>query len=189
VVNAALIISILALLFSVFVGFAVMELIAAGPAASSAAATTDSTLQEVALPDEVLNTPASKHGLPSWLDDTASHLVLFVSPVCKICKELVESFSGAIPDGLTLAITAADERRQRAWATELSLPAEALVFDTDRVIVDSLGVTGSPTAVGFGGGKVLFAMAVGGPSALAELLEQRELAESNEPITIGSKKG
>ena len=92
---------------------------------------------------------------------------------------LVGSLKGVVPAGLTLTVTAADPVRQREWASAHDLDLGEVVFDDDRSIVDSLGVTSSPTAIGVEHGKVLFAAAVGGPNALTELLDAgRRIGES-----------
>ena len=138
-------------------------------------------VQEVQVASQLcaIGTALSEHGLPRWLDSEAVHVVLFVSPVCSLCDALVGSLKGVVPAGLTLTVTAADPVRQREWASAHDLDLGEVVFDDDRSIVDSLGVTSSPTAIGVEHGKVLFAAAVGGPNALTELLDAgRRIGES-----------
>ena len=176
---AALTISIVTLLVSAVVGLAVMELLANGTPSTSTSDRPDDVLTKFELSNGAIGTALSKHGLPRWLDSEAVHVVLFVSPVCSLRDALVGSLKGVVPAGLTLTVTAADPVRQREWASAHDLDLGEVVFDDDRSIVDSLGVTSSPTAIGVEHGKVLFAAAVGGPNALTELLDAgRRIGES-----------
>ena len=168
---AALTISIVALLVSAVVGLAVMELLANSTPSTSTSDQPDDVLTKFELSNGAIGTALSEHGLPRWLDSEAVHVVFFVSPVCSLCDALVGSLKGVVPAGLTLTVTAADPVRQREWASAHDLDLGEVVFDDDRSIVDSLGVTSSPTAIGVEHGKVLFAAAVGGPNALTELLD------------------
>ena len=176
-VAAALIISIAALLSSALCALAVMELIASRPA--SASEPREDSIEEFEMSAEVVGTAASSHGLPDRIDDTDKHVVLVVSPMCARCGAIAASLSEKMPDGLTVVVTASAPARMRAWSTEHGLKEADLVFDDDMSIVNSLGISSSPTSVGFGGGKVLFAANVGGPQAVDELLQQRltEIAE------------
>ena len=170
-VAAALIISIAALLTSALCALAVMELIASRPSAASEPR--DDSIEHFELSSEVEGTSASSHGLPDRPDDTGKHLVLVVSPMCARCAAIAGSLDGKLPDGLTVVVTASAPERMRAWAAEHGMKEADLVFDDDMSIVSSLQVSSSPTAVGFGDGKVQFAAGVGGPAALDELLRQR----------------
>ena len=169
-VTAALIISIAALLASSLCALAVMELIASRPLAASEPR--DDAIEHFELSSEVADTTASSHGLPDRLDEPDKHLVLVVSPMCARCGAIAGSFDGKMPDGLTVVVTASAPARMRAWATEHGLKEADLVFDDDMSIVNSLQLSSSPTAVGFGDGKVQFAAGVGGPAAVHELLRQ-----------------
>ena len=176
---AALTISIVTLLVSAVVGLAVMELLANGTPSTSTSDQPHDVLTKFELSNGAIGTALSEHGLPRWLDSEAMHVVLFVSPVCSLRDALVGSLKGVVPAGLTLTVTAADPVRQREWASAHDLDLGEVVFDDDRSIVDSLGVTSSPTAIGVEHGKVLFAAAVGGPNALTELLDAgRRIGES-----------
>ncbi len=176
---AALTISIVTLLVSAVVGLAVMELLANGTPSTSTLDQPDDVLTKFELSNGAIGTALSEHGLPRWLDSEAVHVVLLVSPVCSLRDALVGSLKGVVPAGLTLTVTAADPVRQREWASAHDLDLGEVVFDDDRSIVDSLGVTSSPTAIGVEHGKVLFAAAVGGPNALTELLDAgRRIGES-----------
>ena len=170
-VVAALAISILALLLSGLVALAVMELVTERPPEVEQPA--DDSIEEFELSPEVAGTSASSHGLPEWIDGASAHLVLVVSPVCAMCRKLAASFGGEIPAHLTVVVTAADAVRMRKWARMSGLPLDEAVFDDDMSIVNGLEVSSSPTAVGIVGGKVAFSAAIGGRSALDELLKQR----------------
>lgn len=170
-VLAALLISIVALLLSGLVALAVMELAAdRSPARSEHAA---DVVEGFELPPEAEGIAASLHGLPRSIDETSTHLVLVVSPVCATCEKLVASFDGSIPDGLTVVVTASDPLRMRRWATAHGLSTGDLVFDDDMSIVNGLGVSSSPAAVGFIRGKAAFAVNLGGRPALDDLLARR----------------
>lgn len=170
-VVAALTISIVALLLSGLVALAVMELVADRSPDQGEPA--DDMVEAFELPTEAEGTAASSHGLPRSIDETAAHLVLVVSPVCATCARLVASFDGAIPDSLTVMVTASDPLRMRRWAADNGLPIEALVFDDDMSVVNGLGVSSSPAAVGFIRGRAAFAVNLGGRRALDKLLAQR----------------
>lgn len=168
---AALVISLVALLASGLVALAVMELVAAGPAGPSAPAA--DLIEQFEVDDEVAGTLASSHGLPDAIDGAETHLVLFISPMCAMCAGIAESFDGEIPPDVTVVVTASHPQRQRQWASDHQLPADDVIFDDEMSIVNGLGVTSSPTVVGFGGGRVVFIAGIGGRPALEELLAQR----------------
>ncbi len=170
-VEAALVISILALLLCGLLALAVMELVAGRPSEPDEPA--EDLVEEFELPPETERTLASSHGLPDNIDQTSRHLVLVISPVCAMCQRLAASFEGAIPDHLTVVVTAADAVRMRKWAAIHGLPLDEVVFDDDMSIVDGLGISSSPAAVGFAGGRLAFAANLGGRQALDDLLAQR----------------
>ena len=170
-VAAALIISLVALLVSALVALAVMELVVASPAGPSAPA--PDLVEQFEVDDEVAGTLASSHGLPGAIDGAETHLVLFISPMCAMCAGIAESFDGQIPQDVTVVVTASHPQRQRQWAFDHRLPAGEVVFDEEMSIVNGLGVSSSPTVVGFGGGRVVFVAGIGGRPALESLLAQR----------------
>lgn len=108
---------------------------------------------------------ASSHGLPDRIDRTWVHVVLVISPVFATCQQLATSFEGAIPDQLTVVVTASDPVRMRKWASVHGLPLDAVVFDDDMSIVNGLGVSSSPAAVGFFRGEATFGANLGGHRA------------------------
>ena len=168
---AALIISMAALLVSALVALAVMELVADRSANPSALP--GDTIEQFEVDDGVAGTLASSHGLPAAIDGTESHLALFISPMCTMCAGIAESFDGEIPDDVTVVVTASHPARQRQWASTHGLPADGVVFDEEMSIVNGLGVASSPTVIGFGAGRVVFAAGIGGRPALDKLLAQR----------------
>ncbi len=195
-VVGALVISCLALLLSALVALAVMELVADG--ASTQRPPSDDTIQELDMSAGVAGTPASSHGLPEWVDRTETQMALIVSPMCGMCEGLVRSFEGVVPEGIIVVVTAAEATRQREWATVLKLSHDKAVFDDDMSIVNSLGVSSSPTIVAFSGGRVVFMVGIGGRSALDTLLKQRledlrwnshAQAESNTNLSLSDKPG
>lgn len=195
-VAAALLISIVALLLSGLVALAVMELVADRPADRSMPAA--DTMEAFELPPEAEGTAASVHGLPRSIDATSTHLVLVVSPLCATCKTLVASFEGAIPEDLTVLVTASDLLRMRKWAMDHGLPTEELVFDDDMSIVNRLGVSSSPAAVGFIRGRAAFAVHLGGRAALDDLMARRisiredlrsPAAPERDPLPVDSEPG
>ena len=167
---AALVISILALLLCGLVALAVMELVAERP--SEPGEPPDDQVEEFELLPEAVGTVASSHGLPDRIDRASTHLLLVISPVCVICQKLAASFEGAIPDRVTVVVTAADPVRMRNWAEFNGLPLDEVVFDDDMSIVNGLGVSSSPAAVGFALGRAAFAANLGGRRALDDLLAQ-----------------
>ena len=170
-VVAALVISIVALLLCGLVALAVMELLAGRP---SEAGQPDEDLIEVFdLSPGVEGANASLHGLPERIDRTSAHLALVISPVCATCQKLAASFEGVIPGHLTVIVTASDAVKMRMWASVHGLPLDEVVFDDDMSVVNGLGVTSSPAAVGFLDGRVAFAAHLGGRRALDDLLAQR----------------
>lgn len=179
-VAAALVISIVALLASALCALTVMELVATR--ASAAPDPADDTIEEFEVPPEVARTRASSHGLPELIDSADRHLVLVVSPMCARCAGMVSSLQGRVPEGLTVVVTASAPERMRAWIRDHGLDTGDVVFDDEMSIVNSLGVSSSPTGVGFGGGEVLFIVGVGGPVALSDLLEQRSTEMSAEVV-------
>ncbi len=186
-VAAALVISCVALLLSGLVALAVMELIADRPARLDS--TDDDVIQELELSPAVAGTEASSHGLPQWLDHTTAHVALVVSPMCAACAAMVRSFEGVVPDGVTVVVTASGPQRQREWAAMLGLPPDEAIYDNEMSVVNSLGVTSSPTAVGFGGGRVIFMMGIGGRRALDTLLDRHfQDLQQGTPINDASEK-
>ena len=183
-VAAALLISIVALLLSGLVALAVMELVADRPPDRSEPAA--DMVEAFELPPEAEGTTASLHGLPRSIDATSTHLVLVVSPLCAACKKLVASFEGAIPESLTVVVTASDLLRMRKWAADQGLPTEDLVFDDDMSIVNGLGVSSSPAAVGFIRGRAAFAVHLGGRAALDDLLARRISLRESVPSPAAS---
>ena len=170
-VAAALVISIVALVACGLVALAVMELVASRPPEAGLPA--EDSIEAFELAPSAEGTLASSHGLPAQVDQTSTHLVLVISPVCTVCHQLAASFEGAIPAHLTVVVTAADPTRMRKWASVNGLPLDAVVFDDDMAVVDGLGVTSSPAAVGFLGGRAAFGAHLGGRPALDDLLTQR----------------
>ena len=170
-VVAALVISIVALLLCGLVALAVMELLAGRPPEADQPA--EDSIEAFDLSPGVEGAAASLHGLPDRIDRTSAHLALVISPVCATCAKLATSFEGAIPDHLTVIVTAADSVMMRKWASAHGLPLDEVVFDDDMSIVNGLGVTSSPAAVGFLRGRVAFAAHLGGRRALDDLLSQR----------------
>ena len=170
-VVAALVISIVALVLCGLVALAVMELLADGPRGADQPA--EDSIEAFELSPGAEGTVASLHGLPGRIDRTSAHLALVISPVCATCQKLAASFEGAIPEYVTVIVTAADPIQMRKWAALHGLPLDEVVFDDDMSIVNGLGVTSSPAAVGFLGGKVAFATHLGGRRALDDLLAQR----------------
>ena len=173
-VVAALVISILALLLCGLVALAVMELVTDRPPASSPPA--EDAVEVFELPAAAEPALASSYGLPSGIDRTRAHMVLVISPVCAMCARLAASFEGAIPDDLTVVVTAADPARMRKWASAQSLSLDDVVFDDDMSIVNGLGVASSPAVVGFVRGRPSFAANLGGRHALDEVMAQRATA-------------
>lgn len=184
-IAAALIISIVALIASALCALAVMELITTRSGGVPVAE--GSLVEEFEVSSDVAGTAASSHGLPDRLDRLDRHLVLVVSPVCVRCAEIVASLGGVVPGELTVVVTAAAPARMRTWCIELGLPPDEVVFDDHMAIVGSLQVASSPTVVGLGGGKVVFAAGIGGPAALERLLEEssRELFEGDLTDAVG----
>ncbi len=170
-VVAALVISILALLLCGLLALAVMELVAGQPSDPKEPA--EDSIELFEPPAAAESTVASSHGLPGWIDQTRAHVVVIISPVCATCHRLAASFEGAIPDHLTVLVTAADPVRMRKWASAQGLPLDGVVFDDDMSIVDGLGVTSSPAAVGFVDGRAAFGAHLGGRRALDDLIAQR----------------
>ena len=170
-VVAALVISIVALVLSGLVALAVMELLADRPIGAGEPA--EDSIEAFELSPGVEGTVASLHGLPDRIDRTSAHLALVISPVCATCQKLAASFEGAIPDSVTVIVAAADAIQMRKWATVHGLPLDEVVFDDDMSIVNALGVTSSPAAVGILRGRVAFAAHLGGRRALDDLLAQR----------------
>lgn len=169
-IAAALIISIVALLAAALCALAVMELIANRPHETQEV--DGALVEEFEVSSTVAGTAASSHGLPDRLDRLDRHLLLVVSPMCARCGAIAASLGGAIPDRLTVVVTASAPARMRAWCRDRGLPQDEVVFDDHMSIVGSLEVASSPTVVGFGGGRVVFAAGIGGPAALDDLLEQ-----------------
>lgn len=167
---AALIVSIVALAVSALCALAVMELVASR--SQGAPEADDALIEEFEVPANVAGTAASSHGLPEHIDHTDRHLVLVLSPMCIRCTAIASSLRGTVPDDLTVVVTASAPERMRVWSLERRLSADDVVFDDDMSIVGSLKVASSPTVVGFGAGRVVFAAGIGGDAALEELLEQ-----------------
>ena len=170
-VTAALVISIVALLACGLVALAVMELVSNRPPEAGPPA--EDSIEAFELSPSVEGTLASSHGLPTRIDRTSTHLVLVISPVCAVCQQLAASFEGAVPAHLTVVVTAAAPTRMRKWASVNGLLLDEIVFDDDMAVVDGLGVTSSPAAVGFLGGRAAFGAHLGGRRALDDLLTQR----------------
>ena len=130
-------------------------------------------IERLALADGVGAMSASDAGLPAFIDGAARHLVLFVSPACPACSDLVSGLGGEIPDGLTVVLTAAKPRRADRWVRAHSLTDGQVVLDDGTAIAERLGVAASPTVVGFAGGRAALAARVGGLDAVLALLGSR----------------
>ncbi|MDE0231843.1 MAG: hypothetical protein OXI56_05870 [bacterium] len=169
-VVAALIVSIVALVVSALCALAVMELLASR--SHGRTEVDDSLIEEFEVPASVAGTAASSHGLPERIDHLDRHLALFLSPMCAHCAAIASSLGGMVPDDLTVVVTASAPERMRVWSRDRGLSTDDVVFDDDMSIVGSLKVASSPTVVGFGAGRVVFAAGIGGKAALEKLLEQ-----------------
>ncbi len=169
-VVAALVIAVTALLLCGLVALAVMELLAERTEATDP---DEGLFEAFDLTPEVVGAPASSVGLPEELDRASVSVVLVMSPVCRACERLARSFDGAIPDGLSVVVTAADPARMREWAAIQGLDREELVFDDDMSVVRALGVSSSPSAVGIMEGRIAFGARVGGRRALDDILNGR----------------
>lgn len=185
-VAAALIISIVALVASALCALAVMELIA--NRAHGASEPEDSLIEEFEVSSKVAGTSASSHGLPDRIDELDRHLVLVVSPMCARCAAIATSLGGAIPEDLTVVVTASAPARMRAWSREAGLRESDVVFDDHMSVVGSLEIASSPTVVGFGGGRVAFVAGIGGAGALNELVEQCSSGLFSEDIADALKR-
>lgn len=178
-VTVALIVASVSLGVSLLVALAVIELVADGGLSRTGPA--EDEIENFELSPAAAGVMASGHGLPAWIDGSAMHVVLVVSPMCTMCAKLSESFAGDIPPEVTVVVTAGAPARKRDWAAERGLPLDEVVFDDDMSIVNSLGVMSSPTAVGFGSGRPSFSVGLGGRAALDSLLEQMETIGRDRP--------
>ena len=88
-----------------------------------------------------------------------------------------------------IRVTASDPLRMRKWAAVHGLPTEDLVFDDDMSIVNGLGVSSSPAAVGFIRGRATFGVNLGGRPALDDLLAQRVSIREDVPSPAASDAG
>lgn len=185
----ALIISTAALAISLFVALALMEVIAHTELASSVE---ELEASELDLNAGAIGSSPSSHGMPAHLDDIASGVVLFLSPVCKTCSAIARSFDGSIPEDVTVVATAADSVRLEKWVAEHNLPTEHIVVDDDYTIVDSLGITGTPAVLGLSYGAIAFALAVPNGASLKKVLAQHHdyatgFGSANELLDLTSK--
>lgn len=178
-VVAALVISIVALSGCGLLALAVLELVAERPAGANEPS--EDSFEEMELAPRVEGTLASSHGLPAPIDQSPTHLVLVVSPMCAKCQRLAGSFDGSIPEQLTVMVTASDPTRMRKWVTISGLDIDEVVLDDDMAIANSLGVESSPAVIGFVGGQAAFAGNIGGRSALDRLLAQQESIREDTP--------
>ncbi len=186
-VTVALVVAAVSLGVSLLVALAVIELVA--DRGSSRAGPADDEIENFELSPSVAEVPASGHGLPAWIDDTVRHVVLVVSPMCAMCAKLAESFAGTVPSAVTVVVVAGAPDRKRDWASGRGLPLDEVVFDDDMSIVNSLGVTSSPTAVGFGRGMPSFSVGLGGRAALDSLLEQMDVIGRDSPTAAMAGSG
>ncbi|WP_419946121.1 hypothetical protein [Candidatus Poriferisodalis sp.] len=167
---AALILSAVALLLVVLVALAILELLVQRPAGDQEP---PDAIEEFDLASGAEGALASSLGLPRALDDLPSRLVLVVSPMCAACHRLVASFEGVVPEHVLVLVSAANPARLRQWSAAAGLPHDEIVFDDDMAVVNSLGVTSSPAAVGFVRGRAAFGVNVSGRGALDALVSQR----------------
>jgi hypothetical protein len=128
---------------------------------------------EVALAKGVFGADAAQFGLV--VPQTGASILLFLSPTCNGCSMLADTFKGTVPDHVTIVLTAGQPAVLRKWALDHRLDDRAIVYDDERVLVESLGIDSSPTAVGTVEGKFAMAVGIPGPKAFAKVY--REMSE------------
>lgn len=182
---AAFVVSLLALLASLFVALGMIEVVSSIPRPGDIESD-DDELMWFNLSEDVMGAPATRFGIPN-VSDIGGSVLLVVSPMCKGCGRLLDSFRGQLPERASFLITAGRPEVLRSWAAAKSLPGELTIFDDDQTIVAAIGVEGSPTVIGFANGQIAFAVGVAGPSAFAKIYE-RALSFSGEVRTTQTEK-
>lgn len=172
----SLVISSVALLLVAIFGLALAEVALKGSAVSRPS--DEDGAIDVELSETATTIDPRSLGLP--IPDDDAHLVLVMSPTCKGCGLLADTFDGTLPMRTLLLLTASTEDRMRAWTREHRLPEDAITFDLDREIVDQLGIESSPTALAVGSNRIIFAAAVPGPAAFESVHRQVLEAASGE---------
>ncbi len=167
---AALIISTLSLLMVIFIGLAVTELLRSAVADAKEG---DDYTKAFDLPEAAFQARPSQLGLPGDLDAERGRLILFISPLCRVCKLIGEELSGSgAQDGLTVVATAGSRSELEAWMGRLALPYP-VVIDDDARLANRLGIEGSPAVIGIANGGFAFGAYLGGVSALHRVLKDR----------------
>lgn len=161
----ALVLASLALLVALFVAAALVEIYEGTDVGFR-----DDHPVPVELGDAVGKQP-SAFGLPAELDEGGG-VVLFVSPSCPACYDLVGSVAKRMPEGLHLVVAATSADLAREWLHGLGAPVERCTIDADHRIVGSLGLQGTPVALAVERGLVSGATSVPSAKWLRSLMEE-----------------
>lgn len=116
---------------------------------------------------------ASDFGLPKH-GSSASYVVLFVSPVCETCYTIVSRFRGKVPQGVDLVVTATTPEIGRGFLAEFDLSDDAAFVDSDRSLVDELGISSTPSALVVEDDLITKCLTVPSHRALLDLVDQSE---------------
>lgn len=120
---------------------------------------------------EAVGTYPSSYGLPGDLDQDAA-VLLFVSPSCPACYDLVQSFGSAPPDRLHVVIAAPSAEAASEWAGRLALPMDRCTVDPGHAIVDKLGLQATPVAIVVDGGRLSYGTSVPSAKWFSSLLQE-----------------
>jgi hypothetical protein len=108
----------------------------------------------VDLPDATGRRP-SDAGLPSALDDLhRSALIVFVSDMCATCRRLADGLRGGPSHPDLWVVVVHVTSRAADFVEEFALHGERVIHDTDKSIVDALGITMTPLALVVTDGRI-----------------------------------
>lgn len=112
----------------------------------------------------VANTPPSRAGLPSHLDNAASAVLLFLSDSCAICRVLAAALSTNLPAGLYIVMEARGRESAERFLEFYGLSPQAengvIFVDDERKIALALGLDTTPVAFRIENGRFVGATTV-----------------------------
>lgn len=103
----------------------------------------------------------SEAGLPVALDEAAhSSAVLFISDVCATCHRLAEGLRDGPRHPRLWVVVVHISSRAQEFVDDFALYGERVVHDTDKTIVNALGVEMTPVAIIVSAGRMERAQSV-----------------------------
>lgn len=120
---------------------------------------------------EAAGNPPSAYGLPADLDERSS-VILFLSPSCPACADLVQAFDRPLPEGLHFVVTAPSAEAAHEWAADAGLPLDRCTIDAGHGMIRDIGLGGTPVAAVVDAGRLSYATGVPSARWFSSLLQE-----------------